>query len=421
MLWVNDVMDAMTITATSKHSQRASLLPLKLNTPITMIAPSTDEPAESSESDSASGSDSDDEPPAPGKSTSTTQHEACIDGTPISLPQRPNVALTREANWFRMQQRHPIRQQAQHGLGRSESHPRCKPITNYGLPLASLASLSASHDESRLLRQSRPRSEDRIRAAQHMFDTLAHTTRHGRSQQSDPDPARPCMSMLHGLSTQTWWRNSQQQVERQYDPSDDFIKFLPTMQGKQSCVITTESSTFEFVVTPPSPRPDESAWQHGSAVTGVSITSHKMAQTMPPRAPSSNLQPPPFELAPGRALQLAQRKQRAVAQQAVAQKAREAQVAATRLAAVRTMRTRTQQRQLQLKKLTRPHAPQPNMHAPKTYPFDRLPMHEVSTDDIMAYVTRWNNGAFSSRAVPDRRSNASHPSFNWSLITSPPT
>ncbi|WFD15701.1 60S ribosomal protein L35, L29 [Malassezia arunalokei] len=226
--------------------------------------------------------------------------DSSIDGTPIQLPQRPDVALTRDVHWF------SPRQQT-----KSMSPSHLMPITNHGLALASVPLHVKEIGPA-------PRSEDRVRAAQRMFHAVANSTRRSQKPRSN-DRARPSLSA------------NPRQKTMLHDPSKDPLEFVPTMDGTQHCVIATDRNTFEMVVTPPSPRPDEHEWERGSVVTGVSITSHKMAQSLPPQQPTLTLQPPPFELAPGRALQLAQRIKQTVQQAQICQQARESEVASSKV------------------------------------------------------------------------------------------
>lgn len=285
-----------------------SVLPRSLKPVRGIVSTENSDSSESSESDS----DNDD------VNVSTPSQDSSIDGTPITLPQRPDVALTRDVHWFCPRDTLPMRQSTQ---------PKHVPpshltlITNHGLTLAS----RGRPNEHRPSVSFSPRSEHRAAAAQRMFYALAHSSRrdrgiHQRQQQQHEGlsttngSSRPRVSMLQGLSAQARRRHNR----AEHDPSRDEVKFSPTMHGTQHCVIAMQSSTFELVVSPPTPRADEHEWQYGSAVTGVSITSHKMPHATPPRPPSPSLQPPPFELAPGRAMQIAQRKKLATAQHAKA-------------------------------------------------------------------------------------------------------
>lgn len=284
-----------------------SVLPRTFKPVRHIVSTGNSDSSESSESDS----DNDD------ANVSTSSPDSSIDGTPITLPQRPDVALTRNVHWFCPRDTLPVRQSMQ---------PKHVPpshltlITNHGLSLAS----RGRSNEHRPSFSSSPRSEHRAAAAQRMFYALAHSSRRDRGiheQQPQHDclsttngSSRPRVSMLQGLSAQARRRHNR----AEHDPSRDELNFSPTMHGTQHCVIATQSSTFELVVSPPTPRADEHEWRYGSAVTGVSITSHKMPHATPSRPSSPSLQPPPFELAPGRAMQIAQRKKCATAQHAKA-------------------------------------------------------------------------------------------------------
>lgn len=316
--------------------------------------PQTLERAERSESDSDDDNDDND---------NALRSDSSIDGTPIQLPQRPDVALTRDVHWFSPRQR-----------TKYMSPSQLMPITNHGLALASVPLHTKEFRPSR-------RSEDRVRAAQRMFHALANSTR--RSQKPRSNDHAP-----QNLFAQT------RQKTQQHDPSRDPLEFVPTMHGTQHCVIATDCSAFELVVTPPSPRPDEHEWERGSAVMGVSITSHKMAQTLPPQQPTLTLQPPPFELAPGRALQLARRKKQTGQQTPTCQQAREAEVASVRASMLHTMRTRAQYRQKMLQHEQGAKA----VAAQGTS--TRHTRTTVAADDIMAYIARWNRGANSPPYIP---------------------
>lgn len=333
--------------------------------------PQTLERPESSESDSNYDDDDND---------NAHRSDSSIDGTPIQMPQRPDVALTRDVHWFCPRQR-----------TKCMSPSQLMPITNHGLALASVPLLAKEITPSR-------RSEDRVRAAQRMFHALANSTR--RSQKLCSNDQVPQF-----FSAQTRHKT------QQHDPSKDPLEFVPTVHGTQHCVIATDCATFELVVTPPSPRPDEQEWERGSAVTGVSITSHKMAQTLPPQQPILTLQPPPFELAPGRARQLARRKQQTGRQTPACQQAREAEVATVRASMLHTMRTRAQYRQKMLQ----------HEHGAKAVAAQGAPAGHTRTimaaDDIKAYVARWNRGANSPPYIPPNiRRMAAHQMRCRSLI-----
>ncbi|WFD18047.1 60S ribosomal protein L35, L29 [Malassezia caprae] len=174
-------------------------------------------------------------------------------------------------------------------------------LQNNGLALPSCATAASKlHGTSR--------SEDRIRAAQRLFHALGHSTRLEQRACVKDAPKRPRISILQSLRLQAQRRHSREAAEHPVRDNGE-ISFATNMQGTQHCVIATENSTFELVVTPPTPPMNEQEWEGGAPITGVRFSSHKMAQTVPPMPPSPQLQPPPFELAPGRAQQLAQRKQ----------------------------------------------------------------------------------------------------------------
>ena len=80
--------------------------------------PQTLERPASFESDSVNDNDDND---------TTLRSDSSIDGTPIQLPQRPDVALTRDVHWFSPRQR-----------TKCMSPSRLMPITNHGLALASV-------------------------------------------------------------------------------------------------------------------------------------------------------------------------------------------------------------------------------------------------------------------------------------------
>lgn len=294
--------------------------------------PSKMERAESSESESSSGSDSDgdyassDAPPplTPRKrrmqpATSPRDSQADLNGSPVQcvLPQRPGNAMTRNTRepWGHRHSptiRSPSR--AQNTCTKLPAH--LTPINNHGLFLPGQANTKQSG--------AKPRSEDRIRAAQHLFRALGHTNRseQARTEPGNADRAatRPRISFLHGLSAQADRRNSKHDLAEVPKPAEPIMpQFSRTMQGTQQCVIATESSTFELVITPPSPRPDGEDKKKG--ITGVRITSHRSRAPPAISPPSPTLQPPPFELAPGRSRHLAQQRRQAapqlLAQQAV--------------------------------------------------------------------------------------------------------
>lgn len=287
--------DTTTDIPPTKHWSAATM-PQALRSP---IWPITDEAAESSESEAASSSDSDSDDQAkqakcrPRSQGWRPSDDAPTDRAPVLLPQRPSLAITREHKrpWLR------------HGMPMrmGESHPTL--LQNDGLALASCDTAAAGPYGT-------SRSEDRIRAAQRLFHALGHSARleHGASVKEAPKRSR--ISILQSLRLQAQRRHSREVAEAPAHHDNGEISFATNMQGTQHCVIAMENSTFELVVTPPTPRMDKHEWEDGAPITGVRLSSHKMAQTMPPLPSSPQLQPPPFELAPGRAQQLAQRKKR---------------------------------------------------------------------------------------------------------------
>lgn len=267
----------------------------------------SEERAESSESDSGASTDSDSDDgdtrmprlvlrhssPAPCDALST------IDGMPLALPQRPNTALTRNTtqSW-----RHRF-------LVRSA--PKCAapthltPIANHGLRLAPAPRVP----EKVLHAQKTPhRSEDRIRAAQRLFRALGHSHRRASAGLSS-SRSRPHMSVLSSLSAQARRRHSRSHDILQ--PSEH-VELTPTINGTQQCMIFTEEDTFELVVTPPTPKAD-SGEEFSPFTPGVRFASSHKSQALTPPAPQSSptLEPPPFEIAPGRVHQVAERRKQA--------------------------------------------------------------------------------------------------------------
>lgn len=268
----------------------AGTWPQALHTP---LWPTTDEAAESSESESASSSDSDsDEPHAQPMRRSSPQRQTNTERAPVHLPQRPSLAITRD------QKRSWLRNGASMRMGDSQ----WALLQNEGLALATPGSAASSHGSSR--------SEDRIRAAQRLFHALGQSSRMEHRTPPKEAPKRSRISILQGLRLQAQRRHSREVADAPPVRDREELSFSTNMQGTQHCVIAMESSTFELVVTPPTPRTDEHEWEGGAPITGVRLSSHKTAHALPPLPPSPQLQPPPFELAPGRAQQLAQRKQR---------------------------------------------------------------------------------------------------------------
>lgn len=274
----------------------AATMPQALRMP---LCPIPDEAAESSESESASSSDSDSDDHGtqrrrrPESQRSVIAKEARTDRTPVHLPQRPSLAITRDQKRPWLRHSTPVRA--------GESHLTL--LQNDGLALANCSSAApGSHGPWR--------SEDRIRAAQRLFDALGHSSRLEHRAPVKDAPKRPRISILRSLRLQAQRRRSREATETHALHDNGEISFATNMQGTQHCVIATENSTFELVVTPPTPPMDGREWEESAPITGVRLSSHKMAHTLPPIPPSPQLQPPPFELAPGRAQQLAQRKKR---------------------------------------------------------------------------------------------------------------
>ncbi|KAL4400086.1 hypothetical protein ACI68E_003001 [Malassezia pachydermatis] len=283
----------------SPTKKRETLFPLSFQNSIwqTPTEPLSDaEPSSDSDSDDASAHHS-------SASTAWTVADNSIDGVPLSLPQRPCTAMTRKEKWSCSRNDATIR------VCNTSTPPRPVPITNHGLALAPSPLQQASNNDQ-LTTSQQNRSEDRARAAQRLFYALGHSTRwDAKVQQQQQQPQiRPGITMLHGLTAQAKRRHSQDGQVDQITGTRDQMTFTPTMHGTQHCVIATERSTFEFVVTPPTPRMDEHEWTNGSKLTGIRLKSHKTSSEVIETPPSPNLVPPPFELAPGRALQVAQRK-----------------------------------------------------------------------------------------------------------------
>lgn len=278
-------------------------MPPALRTP---LWPITNEAAEGSESESASSSDSESDDPGTQASPTRTSppskapQEASTDRVPVPLPQRPSHAVTRDPKrpWLRHSM--PVRMDSLPPM--ENSHLSL--LQNEGLALADC------HMPASASPNGAARSQDRIRAAQRLFHALGQSARmeHRAPAKETPKPSR--ISILRGLRLQAQRRHSRGAVENPARNDDGEPTFATNMQGTQHCVIATQNSTFELVVTPPTPRTDEQEWEHRAPITGVRLSSHKMAHTMPPLPPSPQLQPPPFELAPGRARQLASRKMR---------------------------------------------------------------------------------------------------------------
>lgn len=232
---------------------------------------------------------------------------------PCTLPQRPDTALLRTSPCaWKGRHASTIRSPTHAKSARHQLPTHLTAITNHGLYLPS--SLRPRPDETK-----KPRSQDRIRAAQRLFHAL------GQSSRTDPTEtaygeeeagsgAQSRMSFLYGLSAQAHRRNSRSSDSEREAGSTDMLNFEPTMHGTQQCVLATETGTFAIVVTPPSPRLEgEPEMQR---VTGVRLTSHRTREVERAALPASTLQPPPFELAPGRSLRLAEQKRLALTQEA---------------------------------------------------------------------------------------------------------
>ena len=242
--------------------------------------------------------------------TTSPTTEANLDGSPIqyTLPQRPGTAITRNSNrsWAHRSAT-AVRLSARLNVHRARIPANLTPITNDGLQLP-------SHQESKTVSQ-KPRSEDRIRAAQRLFHALKQSPRTeavGRAQTRGSQPeVRSRVSLLHGLTAQAYRRNSEPQcAQDMVSHNADMPQFTPTMHGTQQCVIATQTNAIALVITPPSPRPDGGEGFKPD-VTGIRIASHHTRDSAVPVPKSPTLQPPAFELAPGRARQMAQRRREA--------------------------------------------------------------------------------------------------------------
>lgn len=136
------------------------------------------------------------------------------------------------------------------------------------------------------------RSDDRVRAAQRLFRALGH----GPSAQEPEQRPTSRMSLLHGLSVRARRRHEKDAPAEKSDNESDTVE----------CELSL--GTISVSVTPPTPPQEDSSTMKGPGmITGVRITSHKLARNAPQMPPSPTLQPPPFELAPGRALMLLER------------------------------------------------------------------------------------------------------------------
>ncbi|WFD42366.1 60S ribosomal protein L35, L29 [Malassezia psittaci] len=225
------------------------------------------------------------------------------------LPQRPGTAITRDNH--RVQYRSPATAKlcARLGSYRTRLPANLSPITNDGLYLS-------AHDASSTP-QAQSRSEDRILATQRLYQALDQSSRIQCKAASSSDTSlsvkrpRPCMSLLRGLSAQAYRRNSQPNCHSEPLKDDSTMpEFAPTMHGTYQCVVATQNSAIALVITPPSPRPgcDATSSDIGS---GVRFTSHRRPEASVDPAEPSSLVPPPFQLAPGRAQQVARRRRQA--------------------------------------------------------------------------------------------------------------
>ncbi|WFD33997.1 60S ribosomal protein L35, L29 [Malassezia cuniculi] len=154
--------------------------------------------------------------------------------------------------------------------------------------------------------QTNTRSDDRVRAAQRLFRALGHGPNSDKEAQqkpqtqSQPQPQpRPAsrISLLHGLSVRARRRHEKDAPAEKQDNGE----------GPVMCELSL--GTITVCITPPTPPLSTSSTMEGPGmITGVRIMSHKMARNASPAPPSPTLMPPPFELAPGRALMLEERR-----------------------------------------------------------------------------------------------------------------
>ena len=294
------------------------------------------ERAESSDSDSESSSDSDDidgvalppsptpaayrspAPPSPAQAARVTEamtpasltratlqyadhRSACFERHPQSvpaglassgvlrLPQRPDTAVTRTPLRPSSSRRHAtVRSEAFDAQQAQRTPPSqlCSPPRVPPKPQAG-------------------RSEDRARAAQRLFRTLgqphaaAPEKAGGKPSEEPVSPGRNRISLLYGL----YIRARRRHMEREQSHHSHAKGHSDSQEAAVQSI--------ELVVTPPTPQmPETSSWNTGPPVTGVRITSHRLALTAPEMPTSPTLQPPPFELAPGRARILAERRRR---------------------------------------------------------------------------------------------------------------
>ncbi|WFD29364.1 60S ribosomal protein L35, L29 [Malassezia sp. CBS 17886] len=265
-----------------------------------------DEAAETSDSES-NGSDGD---ASPGSSphlasSSSPPHDAV-------LPRRPTAAMIRDPLHRIHRCQATVRRQPR--ALHVPSHPT--PINNRDLFLPPGPRWTSDAPQ--------PRSADRIRAAQHLFRALGHPSR-GSAQDTNDTLMHLCgkapsqtrahssrrISLLHGLTAHAKRRRNHGDVHKEERGGDcapssgppGAVQLSATLQGTQNCVFATERNTIELVVTPPSPRPDEA----DQGVFGVRLRSHRMREPVAPEPVSPTLQPPAFDLAPGRARHIARR------------------------------------------------------------------------------------------------------------------
>lgn len=249
-------------------------------------------------------------PRKPCRKRDSSSLDADLNGSPVQceLPQRPGMAVMRNSpRGYGHRTASTIRSPTRSRQSCEALPAHLTPITNHGLRLPSHAGVRST---------CKPRSQDRIRAAQRLFRALGQSSRTDQAadeeQYTSSTQARPRASFLYNLSAQAHRRNSKLKVhEKASEP--DVPQFTSTMHGTQQCVIATQSSTFELVITPPSPKPDHES--NDTGVTGVRITSHRSHEPISRTPPSPWLEPPPFELAPGRARHIAEQKRRASAPQ----------------------------------------------------------------------------------------------------------
>ncbi|PKI85372.1 Rpl35p [Malassezia vespertilionis] len=259
--------------------------------------PSTDESAESSDSDSASDEElarvcgvTNVTPRKRSEVSEMTESDEDINGAPmdsVQLPQRPSPAITRDSTpkrahrpFHTAKKSHSLRNQPA-GLPHNLT-----PITNHGLFLATPKGTTEAQPLSR--------SEDRIRAAQRLFRAIGNPTRAEtytaqlRTEETVQPEATPSrLTFFQSLSAQARKRNSEDLV---YDPlstihescrkSKGMPKFSTSTQGTSHCVIDASGSTFELMITPPTPHlcdEEESKW----GITGT--LRHQGLNNIPPK------------------------------------------------------------------------------------------------------------------------------------------